>query len=175
MCFHQIPRNHSPNSNRIPQSPTPPPHSAHEREILCDGSFSQSSPLAGYGIIIKDSHGRIIDGNSGTLVCSFPIVAEAKALHTAIGQAVATGLPTVIKTDCLNLVDALRRDPTVWPWQCSAWLHLMSQMLISNPQIRVSFTPRSHNLLADRVAKAAAAGSARGDWPSISSLLNLNL
>ncbi|CAN1281989.1 hypothetical protein LINPERPRIM_LOCUS17911 [Linum perenne] len=35
----------------------------------------------------------------------------------------------------LNLVDALRRDPTVWPWQCSAWLHLMSEMLISTPRL----------------------------------------
>ncbi|CAN1176715.1 hypothetical protein LINPERHAP2_LOCUS32689, partial [Linum perenne] len=94
----------------------------------------------------------VIEGYSGTLVCSSPIVVEAKALHTAINLAVASGFPTPVKTDCLNLVDALRRKPSLWPWQCSSWLQLMSNLFTCNPQVRVSFTPRSQNSLADCVA-----------------------
>ncbi|CAN1176032.1 hypothetical protein LINPERHAP2_LOCUS32296 [Linum perenne] len=129
--------------------------------------------MTGYGIIIKDFHGRIIDGYSGTIGCSSPIVVEAKALLTAINLAVTSGYPTVVESDCLNLVDALRRNKSTWPWQCSTWLQLMTNLLRCNPHVRVSFTPRAHNTLADRVAKAAATGLVQGDWSSICSFLTL--
>ncbi|CAN1187390.1 hypothetical protein LINPERPRIM_LOCUS31821, partial [Linum perenne] len=94
-----------------------------------------------------------------------PIVAEDKALHTAICHAATSGLQTVVKSDCLNLVEALRKNLMDWSWQCSAWLQLMSETLVRNLQIRASFTPRSHNQIADQVAKASATGLAGGSGP----------
>ncbi|CAN1139003.1 hypothetical protein LINPERHAP2_LOCUS11004, partial [Linum perenne] len=76
------------------RNPDPPPGFSLVREILCDGSFEDDRPLAGYGIIIKDSHLLVVDGYAGTLVCSSPIVAEAKALLTAISMATAS--PTLL-------------------------------------------------------------------------------
>ncbi|CAN1154110.1 hypothetical protein LINPERHAP2_LOCUS19825 [Linum perenne] len=68
-------------------------------------------------------------------------------------------MDTCVKTDCINLVDALRRNPSSWPWQCAAWIQIMDQILKRNPQVRVSFIPRSLNGIADRIAKAAASGT----------------
>ncbi|CAN1146903.1 hypothetical protein LINPERHAP2_LOCUS15547, partial [Linum perenne] len=89
-------------------------------------------------------------------VCSSPIAEEAKALLLGISTAITTGEETIVKTDCLDLVYALKKPPSAWPWQWAAWIHLMTSMLADNHQIRVSFTPRALNYLADRVAKAAA-------------------
>ncbi|CAN1178375.1 hypothetical protein LINPERHAP2_LOCUS33633 [Linum perenne] len=113
---------------------------------------------------MKDRHGVVVAGYAGTLVCSSPIVAEAKGLLEGIRIAASSGGETVVKTDCLDLVNALRKNPTCWPWQCAAWLHRMSDILTENPQIRISFTPRAANFLADKVAKAAAFDMGQEDW-----------
>ncbi|CAN1226955.1 hypothetical protein LINGRAPRIM_LOCUS1126 [Linum grandiflorum] len=134
------------------------------QEIHCDGSFSQSSSAAGYGIVITDTHGQVTNGYSGTLVCASPVVVEAKALLEAIKNAPDSGIPTSVRTDCLSLVDGLRKRPDQRPWQCSAWMHLMDDILRSNPLVKVSFTPRRLNVLADRAAKAAATGTPRLNW-----------
>ncbi|CAN0913474.1 hypothetical protein LINGRAHAP2_LOCUS27952 [Linum grandiflorum] len=75
-----------------------------------------------------------------------------------------SAIPSCIRTDCLTLVDGLRKGPGHWPWQCSAWLQRMDTTLRINPQLRVSFTPRRHNIMADRIAKAAANGTLPNDW-----------
>ncbi|CAN1143068.1 hypothetical protein LINPERHAP2_LOCUS13407, partial [Linum perenne] len=133
-------------------------------EILCDGSFSQNLPKAGYGIIIKDRHGAVEAGYAGTLVWSSPIVAEAKPLLIGIRMAVLSGEETCVKTDCLDLVVALGKSPTDWLWQFSAWLYTMSEMLTDNPQIRISFIPRGLNQMADKIAKAAAFDTGQESW-----------
>ncbi|CAN1136386.1 hypothetical protein LINPERPRIM_LOCUS21075, partial [Linum perenne] len=83
--------------------------------------------------------------------CAAPIVAEARALLTAIELAAELGGETCVKTDCLSLVDALRNNPSNWPWQCTAWIHRMSNILKGNPLIRVSFIPRALNGMADSI------------------------
>ncbi|CAN1268433.1 hypothetical protein LINPERPRIM_LOCUS13168 [Linum perenne] len=113
--------------------------------MFCDGSFSTVT--------------TIVDGKAGTLVCASPIVAEAKTLLEVIKKPADLGGAWCIKTDCLNLVDALRKSPSFWPWKCSAWLQIMSETLKVNTQIRVSFIPRALNSIADKIAKAATDGS----------------
>ncbi|CAN1132521.1 hypothetical protein LINPERHAP2_LOCUS7081, partial [Linum perenne] len=115
----------------------PPPTSC--REILCDGSFSQNLPRASYGIVIKVPDGAVVVEYAGTLICSSPIVAEAKALLFGTNMAIASGEETIVKSDCLELVDALRKPPFSWPWLCAAWLYRMKIMLQDNRQVRVNF------------------------------------
>ncbi|CAN1128054.1 hypothetical protein LINPERHAP2_LOCUS4390 [Linum perenne] len=126
--------------------------------------FTQNLPRVGYGIVIKDSHGAVVTGYAGTLICSSLIVAEAKTLLLGIRTASASGEGTIVKTNCLDLVDALRRPPPSWPWQCAAWIYIMTRILVENRQIRVSFAPRTHNHLADKVAKAAANDTGQEVW-----------
>ncbi|CAN1130941.1 hypothetical protein LINPERHAP2_LOCUS6125 [Linum perenne] len=111
--WENIPRHlqHTPPVNP-PHQPPPP---ANCREFFCDGSFSQNLPRAGYGIIIKDPHGVVVAGYEGTLVCSSPIVAEAQALLLSIRMAVGSGEETSVKTDCLDLVSALKNSSASWP------------------------------------------------------------
>ncbi|CAN1152736.1 hypothetical protein LINPERHAP2_LOCUS18947, partial [Linum perenne] len=102
----------------------------------CDGSFSQNLPRAGYEIIIKDPHGAAVAGYASTLVCSSPIVAEEKALLIGINMTIFWGEETIVKSDCVDLVDALRKPPSSWPCQCATWLHRMHDILAKNSQIK---------------------------------------
>ncbi|CAN1132520.1 hypothetical protein LINPERHAP2_LOCUS7081 [Linum perenne] len=54
-------------------------------------------------------------------------------------MAIASGEETIVKSDCLELVDALRKPPFSWPWLCAAWLYRMKIMLQDNRQVRVNF------------------------------------
>ncbi|CAN0923137.1 hypothetical protein LINGRAHAP2_LOCUS33423, partial [Linum grandiflorum] len=80
-------------------------------------------------VIVKDSQGRVCNGVSGQVLYSSPIMAEAKALLTAVEFAEDFGLRTIIKSDCLTLILALNGRMEVWPWQCYAWLGRMRDIL----------------------------------------------
>ncbi|CAN0824796.1 hypothetical protein LINGRAPRIM_LOCUS1813, partial [Linum grandiflorum] len=94
----------------------------YQHEIFCDGSYIENDHVAAFGVIIKDSQGRVCNGVSGQVLCSSPIMAEAKALLTTVEFAEDSGLRTIIKSDCLTLILALNGSMEVWPWQCYAWL-----------------------------------------------------
>ncbi|CAN0907022.1 LINE-1 retrotransposable element ORF2 protein [Linum grandiflorum] len=152
------------NPPTTPLPPSPPPGQGPLQDIRCDGSFSQTSSLAGYGVVFTDSHGRVTSGYAGTIVCSDPLVAEAKALLIGLQAAAASDTPSSVKTDCLSLVEGLRKGVDHWPWQCAAWMHCMTDLLKTNTFLTVSFTPRRQNVMADRLAKAAASGTLPFDW-----------
>ncbi|CAL1399515.1 unnamed protein product [Linum trigynum] len=71
-----------------------PPSSSHW-EIHCDGSFRSESQVAAYGVIIKNPHEQVVDGCAGTFFCSSAIVAEAKALLTAVIVAASLHFPVL--------------------------------------------------------------------------------
>ncbi|CAN1134185.1 hypothetical protein LINPERPRIM_LOCUS16249 [Linum perenne] len=85
-------------------------------------------------------------------------------LFERIRTARASGEETVVKTDCLELVDAIKRPPASWLWRCAAWIHIMVGILAENRQFSLSFTPRAHNHMADKVAKAAANDTGQEAW-----------
>ncbi|CAN1129617.1 hypothetical protein LINPERHAP2_LOCUS5328 [Linum perenne] len=88
-------------------------------------------------------------------------------------MASASRVPTIVKSDCLNLVEALRDFRIAWPWECVAWLLSMKNILISCPWISVSFVPRRVNLAADWVAKSARNGSLPQEWTTCLSFLSM--
>ncbi|CAN1833195.1 Putative ribonuclease H protein At1g65750 [Linum perenne] len=151
---------------------SPPPRDNFHQQIFCDGSFTNDSVEAGYGVVVINSHGQVIGGKAGSLSCSSSIVAEAKAILVAIQTAVALEGPTIIKSDCLDLVSALRDFRIAWPWECAAWLGIMKQALLENPRISVSFIPRRMNQAADWIANAARRAELPEDWTTCSSLLS---
>ncbi|CAN1752979.1 hypothetical protein LINPERHAP1_LOCUS4961, partial [Linum perenne] len=104
-------------------------------------------------------------------VCSSSIVVEAKALLEALSIAATSRDPTIVKSDCLNLVVALRDFRIAWPWECSAWLLSMKRILDTCPWILVSFVPRRINSAADWIANSARNGTLPQDWTSCSCLL----
>ncbi|CAN1168906.1 hypothetical protein LINPERHAP2_LOCUS28101 [Linum perenne] len=144
-----------------------------QQQIFCDGSFIVGSGVAGYGVVCINSQGQVTNGKAGTLVCSSSIVAEAKALLEALSMASASRVPTIVKSDCLNLVEALRDFRIAWPWECAAWLLSMKNILINCPWISVSFVPRRVNLAADWVAKSARNGSLPQEWTTCLSFLSM--
>ncbi|CAN1271872.1 hypothetical protein LINPERPRIM_LOCUS14337, partial [Linum perenne] len=88
--------------------------------------------------------------------CSSLIVAEAKVLLEALSIAATSRDPTIVKSDCINLVVMLGlRDLG----NVSAWLLSLRQILDTCSWITVSFVSRRTNLAADRVAKAVRNGS----------------
>ncbi|CAN1745341.1 hypothetical protein LINPERHAP1_LOCUS2413 [Linum perenne] len=97
-------------------------------------------------------------------------MAEAKALLYAISLGESSGHPTIIKSDCLNLVMALRDFRIAWPWDCAAWLSTMRNTLNRCPWISIAFVPRRLNKAADWIAKAARDNSLPTNWISCSYL-----
>ncbi|CAL1375417.1 unnamed protein product [Linum trigynum] len=114
-----------PSTSSPPQPPPScsridPPPSLLQQEIHCDGAFVSESQVAAYGVVVRNHHGQVIDGKAGTLFCSSSIVAEAKALLIAMRMAQDSGLPTVIFSDCLVIINILLGRSRSWPWQVKA-------------------------------------------------------
>ncbi|CAN1761157.1 Transposon TX1 uncharacterized 149 kDa protein [Linum perenne] len=146
--------------------PRPPPVEQVHHEIFCDGSFDPITGAAGYGVIIKNTHGQVTDGKAGMTECSSALVAEAKALLVALRVAETLNGHSRIKSDCLTLIDALRHDITSWPWECYAWLLIMKDILLAHDRISLAFIPRRLNTHADLVAKAARSDTLPYNWLS---------
>ncbi|CAN1161460.1 hypothetical protein LINPERHAP2_LOCUS23928 [Linum perenne] len=106
-------------------------------------------------------------------MCSSSLVAEAKALLVAIRLAEYFEGPSIIKSDCLNLVSALRDFRIAWPWECAAWMVLMRRCLNENPRISVSFIPRRLNKAADWVANSVRRHELPDEWTECHNFLSL--
>ncbi|CAN1152069.1 Putative ribonuclease H protein At1g65750 [Linum perenne] len=146
--------------------PSPPPLASTHQEIFCDGSFDQNSSTAGYGVIVRNPHGQVIDGKAGKLLCSSALVAEAKAVLEALRLAERSNIQSYVRSDSLVIVNALRGEKERWPWQCYAWLLIMKNILLAHDRISLSFAPRSLNQTADWVAKSARSDNLPYDWIS---------
>ncbi|CAN0919749.1 hypothetical protein LINGRAHAP2_LOCUS31638 [Linum grandiflorum] len=135
-----------------------------QNTIYCDGSFTSDSQKAGYGIIITNSNGHIIDGKAGSFLCNSAIGSEAVAIMHSIEYAKSFGTRTIIRTDCQKLVHAIYDTKHRWPWICHAYLERITTSLKDNPQVIVTFTPRAQNSTADAIAKAARRRTLQVDW-----------
>ncbi|CAN0914648.1 Putative ribonuclease H protein At1g65750 [Linum grandiflorum] len=151
----QAPQTHSPHPARPNPVLNPPPPVGDHQSIYCDGSFDQASPVAGYGIVIIDSHGQVTGGRAGKILCSSALVAEAKAILDSLRLATESSCRTIVKSDCLVLVDALRNTREKWPWLCYSWLLLMQGIIRAHTHISVAFVPRVMNRAADWIAHRA--------------------
>ncbi|CAN1325394.1 hypothetical protein LINPERPRIM_LOCUS33482, partial [Linum perenne] len=97
-------------------------------------------------------------------LCNSPIVSEAKALYEATKLAILAPIRASIRSDCKELVTAINGPKHRWPWQCFGYLGGITNLLHDRQDISISFTPRAHNLDADRISKMARLGTLRRDW-----------
>ncbi|CAL1357134.1 unnamed protein product [Linum trigynum] len=160
-----------------PTQPTPlPDHSTpspgtHVFEVHCDGSFFDEPQKAAYGVIVSNSHGQVCDGKAELMHCFSPVEAEAVALLEASRMAASLTAPCLVKTDCLQLVQAIERPPRTWPWRAAARLGKIKLVLDSNPQINVRHFCRKLNLKADWVARSCAKNQLPPQWLQIIDLV----
>ncbi|CAN0903846.1 hypothetical protein LINGRAHAP2_LOCUS22759 [Linum grandiflorum] len=159
---------------KCPQTPTAGPSRPIQREtqltsryeytLLCDGSFKYDIQQAGYGLLLYNSTGFVIDGRAGRLFCKESIVAEAWALLMAIRLATDLIGTINILSDCKVLVQALSIPSDQWPWSCAALLAEIVAGLSSMPSASISFCHRSRLDSVDRVAKSARDGTLLPRW-----------
>ncbi|CAN1312478.1 hypothetical protein LINPERPRIM_LOCUS28651 [Linum perenne] len=106
-------------------------------------------------LVIVNTSGNICDGRAGTMICSSPIVAEARAMLEAVALASTYPASSTVFSDCLNLVSCLKGPPCLWPWECYGLLDRITSALRASPNTKVPFIQRKHNNLADWVARSA--------------------
>ncbi|CAL1352861.1 unnamed protein product [Linum trigynum] len=169
------PRPH--HNGSLPTQPIPPPdHSTPPPgtpvfEVHCDSSFFDEPQKAAYGVIVSNSHGQVCDGKAELVHRFSPIEAEAMALLEASRMAASLSPPCLVKTDCLQLVQAMERPPRTWPWRAAARIGMIKLVLDSNPQIIVRHFCRKLNSKADWVARSCAKNQLPPQWLQIIDLV----
>ncbi|CAN0892669.1 hypothetical protein LINGRAHAP2_LOCUS17687, partial [Linum grandiflorum] len=75
----------------------------------------ENDHVLAFGVIVQDSQERVCNDVSDQLLCSSPIMTEAKALLvTTMEFAEDSALRTIIKSDCLTLIQPLNGRMEIW-------------------------------------------------------------
>ncbi|CAN1134885.1 hypothetical protein LINPERHAP2_LOCUS8536 [Linum perenne] len=153
------------NSNRFSQAVTPGSSNAGQQstlpptnfslKIVCDGAYNRAIHRGGYGVIIYDNEGRVVDGRARSFFCGTAICAEAMAILAATELASGYEAETVILSDCQVLTKALEDQPDQWPWEAAPILASISQILRNHRTISIVHVGRDEVAEADRLAKRA--------------------
>lgn len=107
------------------------PPSNLQVKINVDGAFSSSSLLAGWGVIIRNCDGAVLDGANGSFPASSAFMAEAFALRKGVVMAIALDISSVIfELDCKVLVDCVNIGDAA-PWECQALVDDIRLSLLS--------------------------------------------
>ncbi|CAN1189079.1 hypothetical protein LINPERHAP2_LOCUS39703 [Linum perenne] len=123
--------------------------------IQCDGSFQADSHRAGLGVVAINSEGHAADGRAGAFFCRTPCVAEAYAVLTAARMASDLGGQVVIKSDCLEVVNAVRGPPEERPWEIGAIIADIDSILQTNPGVHLTHCQRNEVAMAHNTANKA--------------------
>lgn len=86
-------------------------------KINLDGSWKKDSPLAGVGVVARDSDGLLISGSALQVNASSPIEAEAKTVLEAISLAKRNRYMNVsFESDSQTLINSINSSdqPSVW-------------------------------------------------------------
>ncbi|CAN1120411.1 hypothetical protein LINPERHAP2_LOCUS176, partial [Linum perenne] len=109
----------------------------------------------GFGVIVYDSEGRVVDDRVGIFVCGAVICVEARALLAAVELAARYGERTLIFSDCQTLTNALNDQPDQWPWEAAAIVASITQILSNHWEISMTHVGRSEVHEANRLVKRA--------------------
>ncbi|OMO68711.1 hypothetical protein COLO4_29467 [Corchorus olitorius] len=87
-------------------------------KINSDGSFSKATKVAGIGIVIRDSDGRVVDVFAIKVKAPDALTAEALALREAVKIAVNNGFDKVCfeSNSSLLVADITNLDHIVQNW-----------------------------------------------------------
>ncbi|CAN1135840.1 hypothetical protein LINPERHAP2_LOCUS42260 [Linum perenne] len=111
-----------------------------------------------------NSEGQVVDGRADTLFCRAAIVAEAKAILTAVEMVRTETDICVIISDCKALVDAIHSPPPRWPWECHSIIAAIREITDAAPAIGIFWQRRELLRDADKIARMAREDSLPTDW-----------
>ncbi|KAJ9140736.1 hypothetical protein P3X46_031344 [Hevea brasiliensis] len=112
-----------------------------------------SSPSSGIDVLVRNSHGVLVDGIAFSMWSLSPLAAEGEAMRQAVILAIAKNYhQAYLETDSLQLAQLFSSQSTP-VWELDAISQDIRLILRSYPSISIIFTPRSANACADWIAK----------------------
>ncbi|CAN1775906.1 hypothetical protein LINPERHAP1_LOCUS13480 [Linum perenne] len=101
---------------------------------------------------------QVVDGRAGRILrilCSSPIVSEARAILEAVKFASTSQSICTIFTDSLVISTSIKKEKHQWPWEYFGLIGNIVDLLSTFPTISVHFIPRKENAYADWIARSA--------------------
>ncbi|XP_028095770.1 uncharacterized protein LOC114293006 [Camellia sinensis] len=134
-------------------------------KVNCDVAILLGSSRAAAAAVLRDEHGRLVDGLTKKLCISSPFQGEAQACRLACLLAHQHNLLDVLVEGDNKAVIHLCVTETVPPWECVA---ILRDIKLLAPQGRFSFQwrPKASNKVAHWVARACLHDQLPVNWVS---------
>ena len=156
---HSSDHRSTPRRRRRWSPPEPPPQNPGPK-CLIDASWHKEDEFFGGGMVLTTEDGMTTYGSFASNRVLTPLHAEFQTLLWAMKSSIQLDHNSMtFKTDCLQLVNLLEEDDEdKWPSLLAEFdeFHLICSMFTF---CSISFTPRSLNFRADRLAKGARSRS----------------
>ncbi|XP_058000721.1 uncharacterized protein LOC110633654 [Hevea brasiliensis] len=122
-------------------------------KVNVNASFKSDNSMAGYGIIVRNAEGSMIDGCAATFTALSPLGIEGVALREAVLFVINRGYSSVIlESDSQLLIKLLSDMSLPIPWEIQAVMHDLRVMLDSYPLFSVCYVLRDANSCANWLA-----------------------
>lgn len=116
-------------------------------------------------LLLLECSRSIVDGSTSSFSCSFPVLAEARAVWDAtIFAHRSTNVPVIIESDCKEVIDAISGQASFLPWDNSGLVDSIRDLVNNSNKIPISFVPREANGVAHWIASKVKSASLPLDW-----------
>ncbi|GMP24620.1 hypothetical protein CsSME_00001818 [Camellia sinensis var. sinensis] len=120
-------------------------------KVSCDASFSSSDGRAALAVILRDSHGKLIDGTTSIAYSSSAKQGEAHVIRLACMFLRALGLLNLqVESDSQEVIT----------------LCVLELVMSFSSQVSFAWIPRESNEVAHWVARAHLLGALPSNWVS---------
>ncbi|OMO86776.1 hypothetical protein CCACVL1_09458, partial [Corchorus capsularis] len=133
-----------------------------------DGAFDQNSNEAGYGVVIRDEKGRLLDGTCNNCVASSALQAEAIALEQALSLVVQKQMDRVsFEVDSSVLYNVVTQPKKSKRWCIDPIITKISDKMKWVGSCNLMLTKREANEAANWVATNAKKKKVPSNWIQI--------
>lgn len=130
----------------------------------CDGSIKLPELNGGFGVVVRDCNGLLIDGANGDMLVNSVLAAEAFALKHAVKMAMQKSVySAVFEIDSKELFDSIQ-DETCGHWSADHFIQDLRAMKTAFPSWSLSLVSRSCNTAADWVAGHSRVNECLVNW-----------
>ena len=141
----------------------PPP--LNQIKLNVDGSFDMLTGQSGWGYVLRDPSGGVVDLSCHQGSSNSAFVAEAEALHSAVRRNIERDLGNVIvESDNLGLVEAVNKRKKYSDRAADIFVADLQNLFRLNSNFSLVYIPRKCNLVADWLAKAGRKGTRPFGW-----------
>ncbi|KAK8671165.1 hypothetical protein V6N13_037770 [Hibiscus sabdariffa] len=141
---------------------SPPP--LNSIKINCDASFEKNRNFAGIAVVARNSYGVIVDGINAQVPASSTLAAECLALRLGSHLIERHGWQHVfLESDCKLAIEMINSLTPVY-WEAKAIVSDIRKIVVSFPNVCLSYVGRLSNYVADWVAKATIKGTCPSNW-----------